>query len=206
LSKVLDIFEQPWTLVVIGLLAELAVLIGARFWPLKIRRKHLLIGPILIVLGLGLDYLVATDKEKIETAIAIVVKATEEENAEQIIQCIGPAYHGRLEDSRELFARFCRQLFSQPQIEKNRLLAQQLQLDKTKATVRITVLSRLDERSQWAQWRSRANTVWEIRFEKQPDKSWLIVWIDLVELDGERMDQMPPELQRSLGVKVRSSE
>lgn len=188
MSKVLNILEQPWTLAVIGLLAELAVLIGARFWPLKVRRKHLLIGPILIVLGLGLDYLVATDREKIEVVIATVVKATEEENAEQIIECIGPTYHGRLEDSRELFAHFCRQLFSQPQIQKNRVLDQQLQLDETKATVRITALSQLDERSQWAQWLLRANTVWEVRFEKQPDKSWLIVWIDLVELNGERMD------------------
>ncbi len=194
MSEALNIFEQPWTLVVIGLLAELAVLTGARFWPLKVCRKHLLIGPILIVLGLGLDYLVATDREKIETLIAKVVKATEEENAQQIIECIGPAYHGRLEDSRELFARFCRQLFSQPQIQKNRVLDQQLQLDKTKATLRITALSQIDKRSPWAQWLSLAKTVWEVRFEKQPDKTWLIVWIDLVELNGERMDRRLPEL------------
>ncbi len=194
MSNVLNIFEQPWTLAVIGLLAELAVLIGARFWPLKVRRKHLLIGPILIVLGLGLDYLVATDREKIEVVIAKVVKATEEENAEQIIECIGLTYHGRLEDSRQLFAQFCRQLFSQPQIKKNWLLDKQLQLGKTKATLRITARSQIDERSQWSQWLLVAETVWEVQFHKQPDKSWLIVWIDLVELNGERMDRRLPEL------------
>ena len=92
----MNIFEQPWTLIVIGLAAELAVLIGAKFWPLKVRRKHLLIGPILIVLGLGLDHLVTTDTEKIETVVATVLKAAEEEDPEPIIACVGPAYHGRL--------------------------------------------------------------------------------------------------------------
>ena len=202
MSKVLNILEQPWTLAVIGLLAELAVLIGARFWPLKVRRKHLLIGPILIVLGLGLDYLVATDREKIEAVIATVVKATEEENAEQIIECIGPAYHGRLQDSRELFAHFCRQLFNQPQIKKNRVLDQQLQLDKTKATLRITALSQIDRRSSWAQWLPLAKTVWEIRFEKQPDKTWLIVWIDLLELNNEPLDWTADQLQKNLAAQA----
>ncbi|MCK4851471.1 MAG: hypothetical protein KAT11_08975, partial [Phycisphaerae bacterium] len=133
------------------------------------------------VLGLGLDYLVATDREKIETVIATVVKATEEENAQQIIECIGPAYHGRLEGSRELFARFCRQLFSQPQIQKNWLRQLQLNLDKTKATAHIVALSRLDPRSQWAQGLPVAKTVWRVQLSKQADKSWLIVWIELVD-------------------------
>ena len=193
-------------MVVIGLLAELAVLIGARFWPLKIRRKHLLIGPILIVLGFGFDYLVTTDREKIETVIATIVRASEEENAEQIIACIGPTYHGSLEGSREAFAEFCRGLFSQPLIEKNWLRNLQLQLDKTKATVRITSLSQLDKRGRWGQLIPVAKTVWEVRLSKQPDKSWLIVWIELLELNDRRTNRILPELQRTLGVKVISSE
>ncbi len=198
MSKVLNILEQPWTLVVIGLLAELAVLIGARFWPLKIRRKHLLIGPILIVLGFGLNYLVTTDTEKIKAVITTVIEAAEEENAEQIIACIGPTFHGKLGDSRELFALLCRKIFSRPQIEKNWLRDLQLQLDKTKATVRITVVSQIDTRSSWALWFSVTKTVWEIRFEKQPDKTWLIVWIDLLELNNDQLDLTPGQLRKHL--------
>ena len=190
---------------VIGLLAELAVLIGAKFWPLRVQRKHLLIGPILLVLGFGCDYLVATNREKIETVIATVVKATEEKNAQQIIECIGPTYHGRLGDSRELFAQFCRELFRQPLIERNWVLDKQLQLDKTNATVRISVRSVIDERSQWAQWIPVSETVWELQLSKQPDKSWLIVWIDLVEFNGKRTDRILPELQRILDANVRPS-
>ena len=193
-----NIFEQPWTLIVIGLSVELAVLIGVRFWPLKVRRKHLLSGPILIVLALGFDYLVTTDTEKIEAVINTVVKAAEEENAEQIIACVGPTFHGKIGDSRELFAHFCRQLFSQPQIEKNQLWSPQVQLDNTKATVRFTLWTNIDKRSPWAQWFSKATTVWEFRLEKQPDNTWLIVWIDFLELNGKRLNWTPRQLRKYL--------
>ncbi len=204
-GSMLNILEQPWTMLVIGFWAELAVIIGAKFWPLKLRRKHLLIGPIIIVLGFGLEYLVVTDREKIQTVVDTIVQATEEGNAEQIIECIAPDYHGRLEGSREAFAQFCRRLFGQPLIENNLRQNLQLQLDKTEATVRITAWSQLDKRSQWAMV-PLIKTVWEVRLSKQPDKTWLVVWIDLLELNDERMNRMLPELQRALGVKVRSSE
>ncbi len=194
----MNIFEQPWTLIVIGFWLELALLIGAKYWPLKVRRKPLLIGPILIGLAFGLDYLVTTDTEKIETVIATIVKASEEEKPEQIIACIGPTFHGKLNDSRERFAHSCRQFFSKPQIETNLRWTLQSQVDKTKATVRITAWSQLDKRSPLAQWRPVAKTVWEIRLEKQPDKTWLIVWIDLLELNDEPLDLTPAQLRKHL--------
>ena len=195
----MNIFYQPWTLIVIGLSAELALLIGARFWPLKVRRKHLLTGPILIVLALGLDYLVTTDTEKIKAVVATVVKAAEEENAQQIIACVGPTFHSKLGESREHFALFCRKLFSQPQIEENVLRSPQIQLDKTKATARFALATKIDSRSPWAQWLLQANTVWEFRLEKQPDKTWLIVRIDFLELNGNRLDWTPNQLRKHLG-------
>jgi hypothetical protein len=194
----MNVFYQPWTLVIIGLSVELALLIGARFWPLKIRRKHLLIGPILIGLAFGLDYLVTTDTEKIEAVVATIVKASEEEKPEQIIACIGPTFRSSLHDSRELFAHMCRQLFSKPQIETNWLRDLQLELDKTKANVRITIVSRMDKHSSWAQWLPVAKTVWEIRLEKQPDKTWLIVRLELVELNNEPLDLTPGQLRKHL--------
>ena len=84
----LNTFEQPWTLVVIGIWLILAVWIAARYWPLKFTRKHLLIGPIVIALAFAVDYLVVTNREKIQTIMDTIVKAAEEEQAEDIIQFI----------------------------------------------------------------------------------------------------------------------
>ena len=188
MGKVLTILTQPSAFVIIGLFAELAVLVGARFWPLQVRRRHLLIGPILIVLGLGLDYLVATDREKIETIIATVVQATQEEQAEDIIRFISPDYADSFHHSRESFAAFCRQIFSQPQIEKNWLTNKELKIRKTEATVWITAVTKLDERNQWTAGLSVIKTTWRLEFSRQPDKSWLITTIELIELGDELVD------------------
>ena len=184
----LNIFEQPWTLVVIGAWLILAVWIASRFWPLKFTRKHLFIGPIVIVLAFALDYLVVTDREKIETIMDTIVKATEEEQAENIVQFISPDYRDSSHKSGESFTHFCRQIFSNPQIEKNWVTDQQLELDKTQASIWITAVTRLDERNQWAAGISVIKTAWRLEFSKQPDKSWLIDTIELLELNDQPVD------------------
>lgn len=184
----LKIFDQPWTLTAIGAWLILAVWIAARFWPLKFTRKHLLIGPALIVLALALDYLIVTDREKIDTIIATVVQAAQDEQAEDIIKFIAPEYRDSFHTSRESFAWFCRQLFSQPQIEKNWLPNKELKIRKTEAAVHITAITELDERNQWTAGLSVIKTAWRLEFSKQPDKSWLIRNIELIELGDEPVD------------------
>ncbi len=92
LNLSLNIFEHPWALVAVGAWLILAVWIASRYWPLKFTRKHLLIGPIVIALAFAVDYLVVTDREKIETIMDIVVEATQEERAEDIVQYISGDY------------------------------------------------------------------------------------------------------------------
>lgn len=184
----LKIFDQPWTLAAIGAWLILAVWIAARFWPLKFTRKHLLIGPALIVLALALDYIVVTDKEKIETIMDTVVQATQAEQAEDIIKFIAPEYRDSFHTSAESFAWFCRQIFSQPQIEKNWITDQRLELAESKSTVWITAVTRLDERNQWTPGLSVIKTAWRLDFSKQSDKSWLIDTIEFIELSDQEVD------------------
>ena len=113
---------------------------------------------------------------------------TKQEQAEDIIKYISPDYRDGLYPSRELFAAHCRQIFSQPQIEKNWITDQQLELTKTQANVWITAVTRLDERNQWAAGLSVIKTAWRLEFNKQPDKSWLIGTIEFIELDGQEVD------------------
>ena len=197
LIKFLNVFEQPWTLLAIGLWLDVAILIGARYRPLKFGRKHLLLGVALVVLAFALDYMVATDCEKINTVITKIVKASEQENAQQIINYIGPDYDGRVQESRQGFAAFARQLFSGPLIEKNYILERKLQLGKNTAVFQITAVSELDKSSQWAAWMPVAKTVWQVRLQKQPDKAWLIVWLDLLELNNEPVDTPSSHLPRN---------
>ena len=184
----LNIFEKPWLLAAIGFWLTVAVFILARFWPLKFTRKHLLIGPALIALAFALDYLIVTDKEKIENIIATVVQATQEEQALDFIRFISPDYADSFHHSRESFAAFCRQIFSQPQIEKNWITDQRLELVKTQATVYITAITQLDQRNQWNAGLNFIKTAWQLQFSRQPDKTWLIRNIELIELNDQPVD------------------
>ena len=117
-----------------------------------------------------------------------IVKATQEERADDIVRFISPGYSDSFHHSRESFAVFCRQIFSQPQIEKNWVADQQLELAKTRASVWITAVTRLDERNQWATGISVIKTAWRLDFSKQPDKSWLIDTIEFIELNDQKVD------------------
>ena len=184
----LNVFEQPWAWALVGLLLFLGFLAAGRYWPLKIKRKHLLIGPAVVLLAFGLDWLISTDAEKIETVLAKIVRATEEEDAEEIIRHIGSGYSGQLGASREVFASYCRATFKGPQIEDHLSVKHELELDKGKAALQIVAFSQLDRRSQWAAVMGSAKTVWDVRLAKQADKSWKIVWIDLLEFNNEKVD------------------
>jgi len=184
----LNILEQPWTLLAVGILAELFVLIAARFYPLKFTRKHLLVGPAVIALAFAVDYLVVTDREKIETIMDTLVKATEEEHAEDVIRFISPDYSDSYHRSPEHFNAFCRQLLSEPQIEKNYVTNQKLDLAGVKATVLIAAISRLDPGNKWSAGIGAVKTAWRLEFSRQPDKSWLIHNIEFIELDDQQVD------------------
>ena len=188
----LKIFDQPWTLLVIGVWLIIAVLIAARFWPLKFTRKHLLIGPAVIALAFALDYFVVTDREKIETIMDTLVWATQEEQAEDIVKFISPDYTDKNHRSREVFNQVCRKILSQPQIEKNWVTDQQLEFNKPRATVMITVLTQLDPRNRWIAGVSVIKTSWILDFSKQPDKSWLIDKVVLDKFNDEEVDWALP--------------
>ena len=78
--------------------------------------------------------------------------------------------------------------FKGPQIEDHLSVKRELKLDEDRATVRIVACSQLDKKSRWAAMLGLAKTVWEVRLAKQADKSWKIVWIDLLELNNENVD------------------
>ncbi|NIA07587.1 MAG: hypothetical protein GWP14_08140, partial [Actinobacteria bacterium] len=59
---------------------------------------------------------------------------------------------------------------------------------KTRASVWITAVTRLDERNQWATGISVIKTAWRLDFSKQPDKSWLIDTIEFIELNDQKVD------------------
>jgi len=76
----LDIFEQPWTLVGTAVLVLFGMLTFRSFFPEKRRWWQLLVPVFLTVAAFGADMLVQTDTEKINAVINTTIKAVQQED------------------------------------------------------------------------------------------------------------------------------
>jgi len=87
-----NIFEQPWTLLTVSILVLFVILIFRRIFPEKQNWWQWFL-PVLLAIGaFGLDYLVQTNFEKINTVINAAVKAVEEENCAALMTTISDNY------------------------------------------------------------------------------------------------------------------
>ena len=166
-----DIFEQPWTLLVVAVLIFLVMLIFRRIphqlslgsrrsikSPLAMLRGSRLIGagrhwwqwllPALFVMAaFGLDLLVQTDTEKINAVINTGVKAVEEENCNAIETIISDNYRDSYHNTKEDLMYDCRANLSEPLVEKNIKRILSIEISPPKATVILTVRIVFDKRS-----------------------------------------------------------
>ncbi|MHC4215343.1 MAG: hypothetical protein ACYSWP_18430, partial [Planctomycetota bacterium] len=69
----LEIFEQPWTLLGAAVLVLFGILTFRSFCPEKRRWWQLLVPVFLIALAFGTDLLVQTDREKINAVIKTAI-------------------------------------------------------------------------------------------------------------------------------------
>ncbi|MHC4239449.1 MAG: hypothetical protein ACYSUC_06790, partial [Planctomycetota bacterium] len=61
----LNIFQQPWTILLVAVITSLAISIYRWLFPEKSRRWQLLVPLVIALAGFALDFLVKTDLEKI---------------------------------------------------------------------------------------------------------------------------------------------
>ena len=95
-----DIFQQPWTLLIVAILVLFAMLISRRIFPENRHRWQWLLPAFLSVAAFGLDLLVQTDLEKIHAVIDTGIKAVEEENPDAIAPVISSNYRDSYHKSK----------------------------------------------------------------------------------------------------------
>ena len=95
-----NIFEQPWTLVVIAFAAYVGIWLWRAIAGEKISKKYFLIPPALIILAFGVDGLFKTDREKVNSLIKITFTAIENENFDAIDKVLSPDYADAAHNSK----------------------------------------------------------------------------------------------------------
>jgi hypothetical protein len=182
-------FENPWGLTTIAVVVVLILLIFRSIFPEKRRWWQWLLPGLLVVAAFGLDFLVETDSEKINAVINKGVKAVEDENPDVIEQILADNYADSYHSSKSVLMAYCREVLSEPLIEKNIKRTVSTTIHPPKATVIFTVRILFDKQSYvYQSFKSQMLTEVQADLQKQPDNCWLISRAELLKIDFQPAD------------------
>jgi len=182
----LNVFEQPWSLLTAAVVVLLILLMARRVFPHKKYWWQWFLPAFFTVAAFGLDLLVQTDLERINAVINTGVKAVEEENPDAIEAIISDNYSDSYHRTKRSLTRHCRVRFSQPLVEKNIKRIMAIEISGPRATAIFTVRIVFDKRSYVYQSFKRIMlTKWKLDLLKEQNKGWLISRAELLEIDGQ---------------------
>ncbi len=181
-----DFFEQPYTLIGAAVLVLFGVLTFRSVLPEKRRWWQLLLPVFVAVAAFGLDMLVQTDLEKINSVISTVIKAVEGEDCNAIEATIAEDYRDSYHNTKRHLLTHCRQRLTPSLIEKNKKTASRVQLSSPNAIPTMFMQTTFDKNSSiTVNNKSSLFLKIEFHFQKQQDKTWLINRIEILELDRQ---------------------
>ncbi|NQT00788.1 MAG: hypothetical protein HQ580_02065 [Planctomycetes bacterium] len=181
-----DFFEQPYTLIGAAVLVLFGVLTFRSVIPEKRHWWQFLLPVFVATAGIGLDMLVQTDLEKINSVIRTVIKAVQEEDCDSIEVIIAEDYRDSFHNTKWDLMSHCRRKLTPPLVEKNKKTACLVELSPPEATATLFMLTTFDKNSYvYENYKSFIFFKIELSFQKQPDKTWLISRGELLEIDKQ---------------------
>ena len=184
ISKALTIIIQAVLALAIAVLLTLQIIhvIGVY----KDRRWQWFVPIILVAAAFGLDLLVNTDLERINTLIRAVRKATEQENCDAIEALIYADYSDSYHNTKDDLMNHCRRLLSGPLVEKNRKMGLNIEVSPPEAAVTLTAIIHFDKQSRvYREYRPFVILKIQMDLQKEPDKRWLISRAEILEIDRQ---------------------
>ncbi len=184
-----NVFEQPWTLLGAAVIVLLGVLTYRSVWFEKRAWWQWLLPAGVALLAVGLDAAVATDLEKINGILKAGIAAAEHEDVPAIARLIAPDYEDSYHKDKQALIEHCRARLVPPAVQRIRKIARALAITPPTATATLTLGVRFEEGSYWARASGQGGVIVKARFwlRKQPDKSWLVTRIEVLEVDGASM-------------------
>ena len=181
-----NFFEQPWTLLGAAVLVLLGMLTFRGVLPEKRCWWQLLVPALVVAAAFGLDFAVETDLEKINAVINTGIEAVEEEDLVAIEAIIAEDYHDSHHNTKTDLMRHCRTQLSQSLVEKNKKRACLVQLSAPTATATLFATIFFEKNSYIAaNYKAWLMVQARLSLQKQPDKTWLINGVEIIELDRQ---------------------
>jgi low affinity Fe/Cu permease len=186
----LNIFEQPWTLLGVSIIALFVILTIRSVWSERRHWWQLLIPVAIAAAGFGLDFLVQTDLEKINALIDTGIKAVEEEDCNAIEAIIAGNYRDSFHNTKDDLMSHCRMQLTPGLVTKNKKRACLVELSPPTATATLFALITFEKDSYISREYNKPFMLVKVKLylEKQPDKGWLISRVEVLEIDRLQVD------------------
>jgi hypothetical protein len=181
-----DFFGQPYTLIGAAVIVLFVVFTIRSVIPEKRHWWHFLLPVLVAATGVALDMLVRTDLEKINSVITTVIKAVEQEDCDAIEAVVAQDYRDSFHDTKWDLISHCRRKLTPHLIYKNAKRGCLVELSPPKAKATLFLTTTFDKNSYVSQnYKQFIFFKIELRFQKQPDKTWLISRGELLEIDKQ---------------------
>jgi len=182
----LDIFDQPWTLIGAAVLVFFGVLTFRSIFPEKKSLWQWLLPLFVIVTAFGADYLVQTDLEKIDAVIHTGMKAVANEDYQTIESIISGNYSDSYHNSKESLMADCRRQLSRNLVERTKKTGQLISISGQKAKAAVFLLITFEKDSYVSQnFVPFIQMKADIHLQKQSDKEWLISRVEIREINRQ---------------------
>ena len=180
-----DFFEQPYTLIGAAILVLFGILTFRSFCPEKRRWWQLLIPALIVAAAFGVDMLVQTDLEKINSVINAAINAVQQEDYRAIGATIDNNYSDSYHRTKQQLLDHCKRTLSKSLIDKINKPNRLIDISDSNATATLFAMIILDKNSDLSQYKSFFEVKARLSFRKQPDKTWLISRIEILEIDRQ---------------------
>lgn len=183
-----NIFENPWLLALIAIFLVPVLSFLRQPWPDKHQHWILLIPLILFLGAIGLDFLVKTDREKIDHIINQSITAAVTNNTALIETAVSEDYSDDVHKSKRALLSTCRNVFATYSIKKIKKRSKQIRIVPPDGTADIHYIVHLNPKSTYAAAGTIVFVKVKIGFTKNQDRQWYISRADIISINNQPMN------------------
>jgi len=181
-----DIFEQPWTLLIVAGAALLIVFIFRAVWPEKRRWLQFMIPLLIAALAFAVDFFFETDLEKINHVLKSCINASVNEQPEVIDAFIASDYSDSLRLSKKELMIYLEAILSELAIDRFVKVDQTVELGGSDATVILKGFLFFDENSPVSKGIKPVMAITlELGLKKYLVATWQINRAEVLEIDKQ---------------------
>lgn len=186
----LNVFEQPWTLVGVAVVVLFGIFTFRSVFPEKRHWWQFLVPILVVALAFGLDGIVQTDLEKIDAVIAKGVRAVKDEDVRVIGSILSDRYSDSYHSTKQQLLDHFKRVLSEPLVANHKETGRLVDIKGREATVVLFTTLTFEKNSHVAQnYVSFLMTKSKLYLQKSPDPSgddkWLIRRIEVLELNRQ---------------------